>query len=354
MRPQAVARILDANLDRAREGLRVLEEWFRFGLEEADWASECKGMRQALAQWHADPLRLARDTAHDLGGEDSYPDTTHRRDLKEVLQANCGRVQEALRVLEEYSKLGAEHLLVHAEMAVICKKMRYRLYEIETHLLGGSRQHTLHHSRLYLVTQPVAGWLTVVEQALQGGVSIVQYRHKQAESREIISDLQQLQPLCHRYRALMLVNDRVDLALAVNADGVHLGQTDLPIEAARHLLGPHKLIGMSTTNPEEVALALSTPVDYLGIGPVYATPTKADKPAVGLDFVRYARDHVSLPWFAIGGIDLTNVAEVQAAGAERVAVVRALMQSSDPYVTARQFLTQLSSRQPFHNPMLLR
>lgn len=341
MRPQAVARILDANLDRAREGLRVLEEWFRFGLDSGEWAAECKEMRQALAQWHGDPLRFARDTAHDQGTQLDHPDELNRRDLDHLLQANCSRVQEALRVLEEYGKLAEIRQLVPTGMAKLCKQMRYRLYEIENELLCSTLHRRLQNSHLYLVTNPGPDWFQAVEQAVQGGVSIVQYRHKAADDREALADLFKLRALCDHYRTLLIVNDRVDLALVSKADGVHLGQTDLPVSAARELLGSHKLIGLSTTSPQEISEALSTSADYLGVGPIYATPIKADHPPVGLELVRYACSQITLPFFLIGGIDLDKIPELKREGADRIAVVRALMMAPDPAQMARVMLAEL-------------
>ncbi len=345
MKPQAIARILDANLDRAREGLRVIEDWCRFGLEVSDWATECKVMRQMLAEWHLDPLKQARDTPGDLGTEDSYPDKLQRADLNQVLQANCGRVQESLRVIEEYAKLNLESLSLPVDMAVQVKRMRYRMYDLETQLAGSSLKSRLMQAPLYLVSSPIENWLTVVEKALIGGVSLIQYRNKDATDGQMLQDILALKALCDQYGSLMLVNDRVDLALLANADGVHLGQTDIPVARARQLLGPHKIIGQSTTNPDELASALATSADYVGVGPVYATPTKAGKAPAGFSYVRHAQETAQIPWFAIGGIDTTNLAEVVAAGAERVAVVRSLMMAEDPAEVARTMLTQLAQAQ---------
>ncbi len=139
---------------------------------------------------------------------------------------------------------------------------------------------------------------------------------------------------------MFIINDRVDLALAVDADGVHLGQEDLPIAVARQLLGPQRIIGRSTTNPEEMHQAITQGANYIGVGPVYETPTKAGKAAAGLEYVRYAAQHCSIPWFAIGGIDVDNVHDVIAAGAERVAVVRSLMQAQQPTLVTQYFLSQ--------------
>ncbi|MGD1908208.1 MAG: thiamine phosphate synthase [Leptolyngbyaceae cyanobacterium] len=335
---QAVYRILDANLDRAREGLRVIEDWCRFGLNRDDLTDALKQLRQQLAQWHTPELRQARDTPGDPGTTLTHPAEAQRDSLTHVLQANCCRVQEALRVLEEYAKL---HSL---EMAASCKQMRYRVYTLESQILGDTRRQQLLSARLYLVTAPTENILTTVEAALRGGLRLVQYRDKNTDDRDRIVLAQQLKDLCHRYGALFLVNDRVDLALAVDADGVHLGQQDLPIAVARALLGPQRIIGRSTTNPDQMAQALAEGADYIGVGPVYATPTKPGRAAAGLDYVRYAAAQATVPWYAIGGIDESNLTDVLGAGAERVAIVRAVMQAEAPTQTTQGLIAQLSQR----------
>ncbi|MBW4617068.1 MAG: thiamine phosphate synthase [Desmonostoc vinosum HA7617-LM4] len=333
---QVVYRILDANLDRAREGLRIIEEWCRFGLNNSQLAVECKHLRQEIAKWHTSELRAARDTPGDPGTELTHPQEEQRASIKLVLQANFCRVQEALRVLEEYSKL------YNPNMGKACKQMRYRVYTLESSLMGHQRHQLLWRSRLYLVTSPGENFFGAVEAALKGGLTLVQYRDKTADDSIRLEQAKQLRQLCHTYGALFIVNDRVDLALAVDADGVHLGQQDMPIAIARQLLGPQRLIGMSTTNSEEMQRAITEGVDYIGVGPVYETPTKVGKAAAGLDYVIYAARNCSIPWFAIGGIDANNINDVIDAGAERVAVVRSLMQAEQPTLVTQYFLSQLN------------
>jgi len=339
---RAVYRILDANLDRAREGLRILEEWCRFGLNDAAHTEQIKHLRQTLAQWHTDDLRQARDTPGDPGTALTHAQEAEREDLRAVLQANLCRVQEALRVLEEYGKL------YRPDFAAACKAMRYQVYTLESDLMGGQRTQRLQRLRqasVYLVTSPQDTLIATVEAALKGGITLVQYRDKNTEDEVRLQRAQQLRDLCHRYQALFLVNDRVDLALAVGADGVHLGQTDLPVAVARRLLGPQAIIGRSTTNPEEMNRALSEGADYIGVGPVYSTPTKPGKAAAGLDYVRYAVAHAPVPWFAIGGIDANNLREVLQAGAQRVAIVRAVMEAENPTASAQAILAQMRTTQ---------
>lgn len=335
----AVCRILDANLDRAREGLRIVEEWCRFGLDSSELAGECKQLRQEIAKWHTQELRAFRDTLGDVGTDLSHPQEEERAGIQQLLQANLCRIEEALRVLEEYGKL------YHPEMGAAFKQMRYRIYTLESNLLGYQRQQKLLRSHLYLVTSESENLFAVVEAALQGGLTLVQYRDKDADDDVRVEAAQKLRQLCRRYEALFIVNDRVDLALAVDADGVHLGQQDLPIAMARQLLGPHRIIGRSTTNPDEMRRAIAEGADYIGVGPVYETPTKIGKAAAGLEYVRYAAQNASVPWFAIGGIDPTNLNDVLSAGAERIAAVRAIMEAEQPTLVTQYFLSQLSRLQ---------
>ena len=332
----AVQRILDANLDRAREGLRIIEEWCRFGLNQAHLTEQCKGLRQAIAIWHTPELRAARDTPGDPGTELTHPQEEQRASLSHVLQANFCRVEEALRVLEEYGKL------YRAEMGEACKKMRYQVYTLESELMGFHRHQKLLQAQLYLVTSPQDNLLSVVEAALQGGLRLVQYRAKDEDDITRFHIGQKLKQLCHQYDALFIMNDRVDLALAVEADGVHLGQQDVPIAVARQLLGPDRIIGRSTTNPDEMARALSEGADYIGVGPVYETPTKPGKAAAGLEYVRHAAHHSTVPWFAIGSVNADNLREVIGAGADRVAVVRAIMHAEQPTLVTQYCISQLA------------
>ena len=352
MSQQIIYRILDANLDRSREALRTIEEWCRFGLEDLALCDRCKQMRQELAQWHKEEFRRARNTPDDPATGLSHANEVSRADVQAVLRANMARLQEALRVLEEYSKV------VDPSMGAAMKTMRYQVYTLESQLLahditnigtniGQIRRQKLQAATLYLVTMPIGNIVSVVESALQGGVQIVQHRQKDGEDSERFAIAQQLCELCHQYNALFLVNDRVDIAIAVGADGVHVGQTDLPVGAVRKVFNANGgdasqyIIGQSTTNPQELKIALNNQVDYVGVGPVHATPTKPTKSASGYEYVQYANKHLDIPWFAIGGLDENNLGEAIAAGAKRVAVVRALMKAEHPDLIARQMRSLL-------------
>ncbi|HEY6399254.1 MAG TPA: thiamine phosphate synthase [Solirubrobacteraceae bacterium] len=195
------------------------------------------------------------------------------------------------------------------------------------------RRHRLLAARLYLVCEDRPR--SFVESALRGGVDVVQLRIKHGADEEIRSAAHEMRRICADHGALFVLNDRPDLALAVAADGVHVGQEDMPASDAREVIGPDLLLGLSTHTPEQVKEAAALPVDYIGVGPVHATPTKPGRPAVGLELVRYATDHAAVPFFAICGITAANAPAVRAAGAERIAVVRALTEALDPESAAR-------------------
>lgn len=177
--------------------------------------------------------------------------------------------------------------------------------------------------------------------ALRGGADIVQLRMKGSPDAQIVRAARRLAELCREHDALFILNDRPDLAVEVGADGVHLGQNDPPVAAARSAVGDQRLIGLSTHSEEQIDTARG--VDYIGVGPVHPTPTKPGRPPVGLALVRYAATHARVPFFAIGGIDVSNAAEVRAAGAPGVAVVRALTEAPDPERTARELRAALTA-----------
>jgi thiamine-phosphate pyrophosphorylase len=191
----------------------------------------------------------------------------------------------------------------------------------------------LRRARLYLVVDAAAEH--VLPAALRGGVDMVQLRDKRADDEEILRAAARFRSLCDEHGALLWLNDRPDLALAAGADGVHVGQDDVPVDAVREEVGDALLIGLSTHSPAQFDAALGSEADQLSVGPVWETPTKEGRPAAGLSYVRYAAEHGGeRPWFAIGGIDLGNVGEVVAAGARRVVVVRAIRDAADPEAAA--------------------
>ena len=208
---------------------------------------------------------------------------------------------------------------------------------------GVSEHHDrLRTARLYLVCGEAPD--AFLHAALRGGVDIVQLRCKDAEDNRILAAGARVAAACSAHGALFILNDRPDLAAELGADGVHVGQDDASVASARGLVGHDRIVGLSTHSPDQIDAAAQMGVDYIGVGPVYATPTKPGRSPVGLDLVRYAAGRASMPWFAIGGVDADTVSEVAEAGARRIAVVRALTQSADLPVAARTLLDGLRER----------
>jgi thiamine-phosphate pyrophosphorylase len=200
------------------------------------------------------------------------------------------------------------------------------------------RRDRLARARLYLVCdrRPEA----FLRAALAAGVDVLQLRDKEAGDDDVLAAASTFRRVADELGALFVVNDRPDLAVAAGADGVHVGQDDLPVAEARAVVGPDRIVGLSTHSAEQIEAARGA--DYVAVGPVHATPTKPGRPAVGLELVRYAARHAPDPWFAIGGIDPSNVGEVVAAGARRVVVVRAITEAEDPGAAARDLREALA------------
>jgi thiamine-phosphate pyrophosphorylase len=200
-----------------------------------------------------------------------------------------------------------------------------------------NRHERLATARLYLVCGAQGD--EFLDAALRGGVDIVQLRVKDGSGAAILAAAHRFARICADHGALFILNDRPELVIEAGADGVHVGQDDVPVPAARELVAADRIVGLSTHAPQQIDAAAGA--DYIGVGPVHETPTKPGRQAVGLGLVRYAAEHADMPFFAIGGVTPGNVADVRRAGAERVAVVRALTDASDPERTARELRAAL-------------
>lgn len=219
--------------------------------------------------------------------------------------------------------------------------------------IGSDRRARLAAARLYLVCDSKPGGhelADVIRAAVDGGVEVVQLRDKELGDDELAAVANAARALCERIGALLIVNDRPLVAREIGADGAHVGQDDMPVADVRALLGDDMLIGLSTHAEREIdAAAAHDPsgaplVDYIGVGPVHETPTKAGRPAVGVELVRYAAAHASVPFFAIGGLDEGNVDAVLDAGARRIVVLRAIADADDPEAAARALRAKLDAR----------
>ena len=330
-------RILDAAANRAREGLRVVEDYTRFILNDAHLSRLLKEIRHDLAAalrplgsdtWHA-----LRDTPGDVGTSISTSSESERDSGTDVVRASLKRLCEALRSLEEYGKL------IDVPAACAIEGLRYRSYTVEKAILTTMTARTrLADARLYLlVTASLCrtGFENVIRGGLDGGVDVVQLREKNW-NRELRAMAEDARRWTRDAGALLIINDRADIAAALDADGVHIGQEDLPVREARRLVGPHRLIGVSTHNIEQARQAVLDGADYLGVGPVFPSETKQFDRFAGLDYVRQVAAEISLPWFAIGGITPENVGHVIEAGASRVAVSSAIGGAEHPAEAARK------------------
>ena len=340
-----LGRVLDASANRAREGLRVIEDYARFALDDPMLTKRLKRVRhqvdEAVRGLGADFLMDARDSTGDVGAHIMSPAASARESPRAVLSANFKRAQEALRSLEEYSKLVDDWISGRFEVA------RYDLYTIEKLTMTAiSSARTLDQTRLYLLVGglPMLGDLTwLVGEALAGGVDAVQLREKDLPDREILERAREVRVLTSKSNARFFLNDRPDLAKLAGADGVHLGQEDLSARDARRIIGPRALIGISTHERTQIEKAVIDGAGYLGVGPVFSSGTKVFADFAGLGLVRQAAETTRLPWFAIGGIDETNISEVLEAGAERVAVSGAILRADSPRKAARDLRDRLDS-----------
>ncbi len=330
-------RIIDANLNRGTEALRVLEEISRFLIEDFEVSENLKLIRHELNNLQEkdyDALINARDTENDIGIAMKNPD--RRSDIQNIFKANIKRLQQVLRVLGEYS----------CEHAAIFEKLRYESYILEKKMWNKLKEKynklKLGDKKLYLVTNSDKfdsddKFLDAIASALKGGVDILQLREKSMPANKIIELGQKIKLLCAEYNATFIVNDRVDIAYVLEADGVHLGQDDMDVASARKILGDNAIIGVSTHAPEQAKKAVIDGADYIGMGPVFTTPTKPGRKSVGIEYVNWVSKNINIPAFAIGGIDLNNVKEVIDNGAKRIAVVRAIINANSPELAAHQF-----------------
>ncbi|RMG18682.1 MAG: thiamine phosphate synthase, partial [Planctomycetota bacterium] len=307
---RAALRILDANRNRALEGLRVAEEHARFVLEAADPAAEAKALRQALdealAPWADEALR-ARDVGADPGHPARRIDRRARADTGEVARAALGRVKEAFRALEEYGKL------LDPALATRLSGLRYRTYALEQALF--SVPEPFGERRVYVLLGSAPGRPPVLEQAeacLAGGVRLFQLREKGLGDRARLALARELVARCAREGAWVLVNDRPDLARLAGAAGVHLGQEDLDPRDARCLLGPRARIGASVHDAGELERALAAGADHVGFGTLFPSGTKPELRAQGLGRLAALAPACPLPVFGIGGVDAATAGAVLA------------------------------------------
>ena len=342
-------RIIDASLNRLGEGLRFLEDLARLQLDDTPLTQQLKTMRHRLlkSDWAFNQQLLqARNSTSDVGIDMEVPGEEKQRELPTMLVANARRAQESLRTLEEISKFPGASPELDPEKF---KQARFKLYTIEQNLLSRllRRDKAELITRLYTIidTRALKGrtHLELASHVIGGGAKIIQLRDKLLSKRELLIAAQQLRSLCTEHSVLFIINDYLDIALATDADGLHLGQNDLPIKVARRLLPIDKILGSSVTTVDQATTAEAEGADYIAVGSIYPTTHKETATVVGLERLRQVRQITSLPLVAIGGINKDNAAEVMAAGANSVAVISAVLEANTPEEAARQIIDSLKA-----------
>jgi thiamine-phosphate pyrophosphorylase len=339
----AALRIIDAAANRAGEGLRVIEDYLRFALDDRHLTGVCKTIRHELAETLAvfpNALRhAARDTQADVGTDVSLPAEQLRGGLADVLTANFQRTLQSLRSLEEYAKTQSP------EAAAALEQLRYRVYTLER-AAGVTRAslERLAEVRLYVLVdgrKSQRDFAELVEPLIAAGVSMIQLRDKKLDDRELLARARVLCELTKGTCTMFIVNDRPDLAVLSGADGVHVGQEELSVKDARRILGPRGLVGVSTHSLEQAKAAVLDGADYVGVGPTFPSGTKQFAEFTGVALLRAVQAEIRLPAFAIGGITADNLPQVLAAGFTRIAASASVTAAPDPAGAAKRLLAAL-------------
>jgi len=328
-------RLIDANVNRAMEGLRVVEDIVRFELDNKTITSKLKNLRSDLKNAIStlsiprDELLKARASSTDVGADLYSEGEGKRSGTDEIITSNFKRVEESLRVLEESVKLFGP------SFGRTFKALRYKVYELEKTiaLLISHLPSPISNFDLYVIIDPNFSLgrspAFIAKQAIKGGAKIVQLRDKKASKRRFFGHAKQLSKICKIAGVVFIVNDHIDICNAVDADGVHLGQDDVPLRAARSILKAGKIIGGSASNLREAVAAERLGADYVGVGPVFSTEVKPKVKPVGLKLLKRINDKLKVPVVAIGGINKSNISSVRRTGVKSVAVIRAVVGEKD-------------------------
>jgi thiamine-phosphate pyrophosphorylase len=336
---RAAYRIIDANFNRSREALRVIEEYARFVLDHAGLAARAKAMRHrlsaAIGRLDGSQLLASRDSTSDVGAGMTVEGQLRRTDLQDCLTAACKRLPEALRVLAEVVQ-GHD-----PSLSQIVEQLRYEAYTLEKDVAQAAGPGRLFRQvALYVIisTDLPAEALTLTSRCIAGGADCLQLRCKQMADRSRWVLGQEFVRMCKDAGVVSIINDRVDLATACDADGVHLGLDDLPVAVARRLQHKPLIIGATTHNQAELTAACTEHPTYVAVGPAFATATKPDLAPAGLEYIRPALSQLSaigVGHVAIGGITHANMDQVLACGARTLAFGSAVADSRDPVATCK-------------------
>ncbi len=325
-------RTLDAAANRASEGLRVIEDFVRYGQNDKFLTAELKSLRHQLDSTLQKFDRLAsiqaRDTFGDVGTTVQGKLEQARGSWSDLLTANFKRLEQALRSLEEHAKL------VDTEAAAALERARYQTYSLEKMVMTTiTASNTMADVAVYVLIdgrESDEAFEAVVAKLIEAKTDVIQLRDKRLDDRQLVVRAQLLRQRTTGTCTKLIINDRPDIARIVSADGVHVGQEELTVAQARMVLGPGKLVGVSTHSIDQARQAVRDGADYIGVGPTFPSGTKSFEHFPGLDFLQEVAAEITLPAFAIGGIDLTNVAQVAATGIRRIAVSGCVNQASEP------------------------
>ena len=344
---ESAYRILDASANRACEGLRTMEELARFILDDATLTSELKHQRHelvsALQAISRDRRLTSRDTDADVGTSIQTEAEYERATLATIVAAAASRTQQSLRVLEEFCKT------ISPATSASIEQIRYRCYTVsaDLELRVGTRDRKTRLQRCQVYALIDAGeseedFRVRIESLCDGDVDVFQLRDRSIDDRTLIRRAQVGHAITRRHDKLFIMNDRADLAVAADVDGVHVGQDELPVSVAREIVGG-KIIGVSTHNLDQARQAELDGADYIGCGPVFPSQTKNFDEYTGTEWLTEVAAQVDLPAFAIGGVDLQNIDEIVAAGIQRVAVSGALRDHDQAVDVARELKATLAS-----------
>ena len=335
-----VFRILDANTNRAAEACRVIEDFCRFSLADKPLSESAKQIRHdiraitnQLAERQQFPLLATRDTDQDVGTQIEVDEKLARCSVTDVVSANFSRLQESLRVLEEYSKI------LDSDSATIFESVRYETYQIQKTLFHLIRARELLGNCFLCVLTDAADSAPAlsdrISMLISAGVDMLQLRDKRLEDRELLERALLVRELTGNGPTIFVVNDRPDICMLANADGVHVGQGDLSVSAARRIVG-QKLVGVSTHSLVQAELAVRSGADYIGVGPMFASQTKRFDQLEGCQLLHHVMSQITLPAFAIGGINADNIESIVQNGGRRAAVSAGVLHADDPVSAARQ------------------
>ena len=327
-----VLRAFDASANRAKEAIRVVEDYVRFVLDDPYLTEQLKQLRHEMTTAiESVPISVrlaARETQADVGTQISTPTERVRDNTGSLVTANFSRLQEALRSMEEFGKL------IDSAMAARLEQARYQAYTLHRAVENTRLSlDCLLEARLYVLLDGGASpeaFETLVKELVDAHVDLIQLRDKRLDDRELLDRARLLRKLTDGTGTLFIMNDRPDLARLADADGVHLGQEELTVKDARRIVGAEMLIGVSTHSIEQARAAVLDGANYIGVGPTFPSETKKFDTFAGVELLKAVAAEIRLPSFAIGGITPANLPEVLATGIRRVAVSGCVSNSETP------------------------